>query len=205
MAVDPAFDFGSHESQALGTLDEHEIHDGRSGYASEDTCLPLHLGLKVETEEHTAQELHYDTEYESYGHGEEYAEDYLQRFLRIYHVYQIQPRLAAVNLEKRCRKRRSEQPEYKRHGGRRWHTEVVENVKQHNVRDHHSHADTQDVEKREILRPEYAVAGYIHHAVTHHGPDEHTETCHQDYALVRGHLGPYSRIKEVDGIIADTH
>ena len=56
-----------------------------------------------------------------------------------------------------------------------------------------------------MLRPEYAVAGYLHHAVAHGRADKHAYRGNDEYALERGGFGADGGIEEVDGIVAHAH
>ena len=56
-----------------------------------------------------------------------------------------------------------------------------------------------------MLRPEYAVAGYIHHAVAHNGANKHSYRSYDHDALERRRARTDGRCHEVDRVVADTH
>ena len=99
----------------------------------------------------------------------------------------------------------AEEFKHHRHGGRRRHTERVENVEQYDVCDHHSHIDVHHILEAEILRSENAMARNVHHAVAEHASAEHADACNDDKRTKLRRTRTDGRIEEVYRVVADTY
>ena len=196
--------FGRHPCHVLNTFEEHEIYQCRGCDTAIYADFPFKLAAIFKREYRSGDELHQRTEHKRDRDRQEYAQDYREGFTGIEEIHHRQSRLIAPHLYKRYDECCAEQFEYHRYGGRRRHAQRVEYVEQYDVGYHYGHEYAYKVVKREMLRAEYTVAGYVHHAIAHSGSDKHSDRGYDDDCAEFCRFRPYGRVEKVDSIIADS-
>ncbi len=201
VAANPGLHLGSHETKVLGTLYQQKVYYGRGTQAAENAYFPFELAAVVERKHRSRYKLHHRAEHKGYCHRKEYSDNHRQRFFGVKQLIKAQVD-SAGHLYQRYHKGGAQQFEHHRHRGGCRHAQCVEYIKQYDIRDHHRHEYTNKVVERKMLGPEYAVSGYVHHAVAHGRADKHAYRGYYKHPFERCGSGAYRRVEKVDSVVA---